>query len=140
MSDQCRKVIPAQVGFLAIYNPSLGTTDDTLENQIVYYYPSAKQDAHRGRGFTETKDSRAFVKEQQNEQLRQIGLAQGMVEFGRSFSEGKSVDTIETDKSRIILHELESGWWILAVSYSILRSIDLANIEHSQSISRYCQA
>jgi hypothetical protein len=48
--------------------------------------------------------------------MRQIGLAQGMVEFGRSFSDGKSVDTIETEKSRIILHELEAGWWILAVS------------------------
>ena len=32
----------------------------------------------------------------------------------RNFSNGKAVDTIETEKSRIILHELETGWWILA--------------------------
>ncbi|KAA8574480.1 hypothetical protein EYC84_005939 [Monilinia fructicola] len=114
MSDQRRKVVPAQLGFLAIYNPSLGTTDDTLENQIVYYYPSVKQNAHKRKGSNDTRDARAFAKEQKNEQLRQIGLAQGMVEFGRSFSEGESVDSIETEKSRIILHELESGWWILA--------------------------
>ncbi|QSZ32552.1 hypothetical protein DSL72_002130 [Monilinia vaccinii-corymbosi] len=114
MSDQRRKVIPAQLQFLAIYNPSLGTTDDTLDNQIVYYYPSIKQNGHKRKGFTDTKEAHAFAKEQKNEQLRQIGLAQGMVEFGRSFSEGESVDTIETEKSRIILHELEYGWWILA--------------------------
>ncbi|CCD49920.1 hypothetical protein ACHAO1_001921 [Botrytis cinerea] len=114
MSEQHRKVVPAQLGFLAIYNPSLGSTDDTLDNQIVYYYPSIKQNEHQRSVLTDTKEARAFAKEQKNEQLRQIGLAQGMVEFGRSFSEGKSVNTIETEKSRIILHELESGWWILA--------------------------
>ena len=33
----------------------------------------------------------------------------------RSFSNGKPVDSIETEKSRIVLHELEEGWWALAV-------------------------
>lgn len=33
----------------------------------------------------------------------------------RSFSNGKPVDSIETEKSRIILHELETDWWLLAV-------------------------
>lgn len=33
----------------------------------------------------------------------------------RSFSNGAAVDSVETHKSRIILHELEEGWWILAV-------------------------
>lgn len=33
----------------------------------------------------------------------------------RSFSNGKSVDSIETERSRIILHELETDWWLLAV-------------------------
>lgn len=28
------------------------------------------------------------------------------------------MDTIETERSHIILHELEAGWWILAVSQS----------------------
>lgn len=35
--------------------------------------------------------------------------------FDRSFSNGEPVDSIETEKSRIVLHELEKGWWILAV-------------------------
>lgn len=33
----------------------------------------------------------------------------------RSFSDGEPVDSVETEKSRIILQELEKGWWILAV-------------------------
>ena len=33
----------------------------------------------------------------------------------RSFSDGKPIDSIETEKSRIILHELETDWWLLAV-------------------------
>ncbi|KAL5345982.1 hypothetical protein ACLOAV_009012 [Pseudogymnoascus australis] len=44
-----------------------------------------------------------------------------MVEFGQAFSQGNSVDAIETEKSKIILHELEVGWWILA-------SIDLTRL------------
>jgi len=100
-------VVPAQLGFLAIYNPSLGTTDETLSDQIVYY--TSKDSRSRGRKGGDVS------KEELNERLRQIGLAQGMVDFGKNFSEGRSVDTIETEKSRIILYELEVGWWILAV-------------------------
>ena len=33
----------------------------------------------------------------------------------RSFSKGEPVDSIETERSRVVLHELEQGWWILAV-------------------------
>ena len=109
------KVVPAQLGFFAIYNPSLGTTDETIVNQILYYssHESRERLHHRTNGEKNNSKSR----EEENEQLRQIGLAQGMVEFGRSFSDGASVNTIETEKSRIILHELEAGWWVLAVSF-----------------------
>lgn len=117
-ADLPQKAVPAQLGFLAIYNPSLGTTDETFANQIVYYSSTERrEDAAVLRKRLDPKALQAAVHEQNNEQLRQIGLAQGMVEFGRSFSEGKAVDSIETEKSRIVLHELESGWWILAVSF-----------------------
>jgi hypothetical protein len=133
MSEQPRKVIPAQLGFLAIYNPSLGTTDETLENQIVYYSTSeSRVDQSRKSPGADAKAVQDAIRERNNERLRQIGLAQGMVEFGRSFSEGKSVDTIETEKSRILLHELEAGWWILAVGNPIWRFPPLAN-QHSRS-------
>ncbi|KAH7407855.1 hypothetical protein BKA64DRAFT_706257 [Cadophora sp. MPI-SDFR-AT-0126] len=106
------KAVPAQLGFLAIYNPSLGTTDETIEDQIVYYSTPGLQERSTKKVKKGVLDDAA--REENNEQLRQIGLAQGMVEFGRSFSDGRAVDTVETEKSRIILHELEAGWWILA--------------------------
>ena len=37
----------------------------------------------------------------------------------RSFSNGAAVDCVETAKCRILLHELEAGWWILDVCVDI---------------------
>lgn len=116
-TDSVRKVVPAQLGFLAIYNPSLGTTDASVGDQIVYYStPHSHNRTKRRASTADKKASEDAAREERNEQLRQVGLAQGMVEFGRSFSDGKAVDTVETERSRIVLHELESGWWILAAS------------------------
>ena len=92
-------IIPAQLGFLAIYNPSLGTSDDTLDDQIVYYASVTTQSGPRRRRHRPSKSDAAAVarptdtlsREERNERLRQIGLAQGMVEFGRSFSGGAAV-------------------------------------------------
>ncbi|KAK2034581.1 hypothetical protein LX32DRAFT_368621 [Colletotrichum zoysiae] len=113
-------IVPAQLGFLAIFNPSLGNTDETLDDQIVYYASVSTQRQKR-RHRSRTKPTENISQEERNERLRQIGLAQGMVEFSRSFSGGQPVDSIDTEKSRVILHELEQGWWILA-------SIDLTRI------------
>lgn len=129
--------VPAQLSLLAIYNPSLGTTDETLADQIVYYFP--KSNGSRSSRKSNHKSELHNEPEQQNEheKLRQIGLAQGLVSFAkwvsiqnmvgdldvdmlnsRNFSNGESVDSVETEKSRIVLHELEEGWWILAVRHN----------------------
>ncbi|CAK7273233.1 hypothetical protein SEPCBS57363_005552 [Sporothrix epigloea] len=124
-------VLPAQLGFLAIYNPSLGTTDDTIDDQIVYYggatvnattraSHSSASSRHRSSASTAAPADR-LAHDERNERLRQIGLAQGMVAFGRSFADEQAVDTIETEKTRVVLHELEPGWWMLA-------SIDLTRL------------
>lgn len=34
----------------------------------------------------------------------------------RTFSNGAPVDSVETEKTRVVLQEIEEGWWILAVS------------------------
>jgi len=111
-------IIPAHVGFLAIFNPSLGHSDETLDDQIVYY--SSVDSVKRKRRWTSKTDSTSgptkdLSQAERNERLRQIGLAQGMVNFGKNFSGDQSVDTIETEQTRVVLHELEPGWWILAV-------------------------
>ncbi|KAL2758671.1 hypothetical protein ACRALDRAFT_2052144 [Sodiomyces alcalophilus JCM 7366] len=115
-------IVPARLGFLAIFNPSLGKTDETIDDQIVYYASVNTQRQrlrrrHRSRG----KPTEHLSQEERNERLRQIGLAQGVIEFSRSFSGGVAVDAIDTEKARVILHELEPGWWILA-------SIDLTRV------------
>ena len=111
-------IVPAQVGFLAIYNPSLGPSDDSIADQIVYYASVKGRSNQSGRPRRRRRAREPetdFTRQERNEQLRQIGLAQAMVGFGNTFSDGQPVDRIETEKSRIVLHELEPGWWILAV-------------------------
>ncbi|KUI74328.1 hypothetical protein VM1G_09935 [Cytospora mali] len=106
-------IIPAQVGFLAIFNPSLGNTDETLDDQIVYY-SSLDEQSLKHRRYRRTKPTENVSHAERNERLRQIGLAQGMVNFAKNFSGDQLVDTIETEKTRVVLHELEPGWWVLA--------------------------
>ncbi|KOS21591.1 Vacuolar fusion protein CCZ1 -like protein [Escovopsis weberi] len=106
-------IVPAQLGFFAIFNPSLGTTDETLDDQIVYYASIGTQSSRRKRR-PKARPTDDVSLEERHERLRQIGLAQGMVNFSRGFSDGAPVDAIDTQKSRVVAHELEPGWWILA--------------------------
>ncbi|KAJ6440294.1 hypothetical protein O9K51_06084 [Purpureocillium lavendulum] len=112
--------VPAQLGFLAIFNPSLGTTDDTIDDQIVYYasvttqQQTASQGRKRRRRGTRGRPTDAVSQEERHERLRQIGLAQGMVGFSRGFADGAPVDAIDTERARVVMQELEPGWWIVA--------------------------
>ncbi|KAK0670555.1 hypothetical protein QBC41DRAFT_354948 [Cercophora samala] len=134
-------IIPAQLGFLAIYNPSLsssrsggGDDENSVNDQIVYYASLNEQHAssqdgsskrrrrrHRSLAATKGDGGEQISKEIRNERLRQVGLAQGMVEFSRGFAGGKAVEGIETERRRVVVYELEPGWWILA-------SIDLTQL------------
>lgn len=75
-------VIPAQLSYLAIYSPTLGPTDETLEDQIVFY-TSRSGNLRQTNDATTEEDSSALSRDDKNEKLRQIGLAQGMVSFAR---------------------------------------------------------
>ncbi|EXV02328.1 DUF1712 domain protein [Metarhizium robertsii] len=107
-------LVPAQLGFLAIFNPSLGTTDDTIDDQIVYYASDTTQGPGKRRRRTRGRPTDDISQEERHERLRQIGLAQGMINFSRGFADEASLDAVDTEKSRVITHELEPGWWILA--------------------------
>lgn len=78
------RVVPAQLSFLAIYNPELGRSDETFHNQIVFYYSKAAKARSKING-TDTHAEKE-LREQENEKLRQVGLAQGMVGFARYVS------------------------------------------------------
>lgn len=86
-SSSQRGVVPAQLAYLTIYNPAFGDTDETAYEQIFYYYSREEiqkqetQKASGGQNADETKPP--SEEEQQNERLRQVGLARGMVEFAK---------------------------------------------------------
>ena len=80
-AEQFSSVIPAQLAFLAIYNPSLGRTDETLQDQIVYYSSRKTRSKNRHRKGSENAEESETA--ERNERLRQVGLAQGMVEFAK---------------------------------------------------------
>jgi hypothetical protein len=127
MAKAGSKITPAHLSFLAIFSPNLSSSDETFDDQIVYYY---SHNAHKRRRRTQDVAAAAeadrVLREEENEKLRQIGLAQGLVGFAKSFSGGENVDSVETEKSRIVMSELEKGWWVLAVHlYSCLAIRDL---------------
>ena len=77
-------VVPAALSFLAIYNPSLSSSDENVEDQIVYYYSRAYNDRKiacqsHGAQSVEITETR----EDKDEKLRHVGLAQGMVDFAK---------------------------------------------------------
>ncbi|KAK7890597.1 hypothetical protein LTR67_007805 [Exophiala xenobiotica] len=143
-SNSTSRVVPAQLSYLAIYNPSLGPTDESVRDQIVFYY-SRKLEDERGergnetttRGIKQSYEAKQegqqhrkdkYEEAQENERLRQVGLAQGMVDFVKNFSDGVPLESIETEKSRVVLKEVEPGWWILA-------AIDLTKLPLSTAAS-----
>ena len=73
-------VQPARLNFLTIYNTSFGQTDETIHDQILYYYSASSREARKDLSKTTTTQS---YQDEENEKLRQIGLAQGMVEFAK---------------------------------------------------------
>lgn len=95
-----QRVIPACLSSLAIFNPTLGPRDEVTGDQILYYY-SAKheenserrradkvkhrtgqdQDAVKLRDPVEEGQVQDQEDTEQNQRLRQVGLAQGMVDF-----------------------------------------------------------
>lgn len=80
-SSQRVGVIPACLSFLAIYSPALGRSEDNLDEQIVYYY--SKPAGHGTEKGSNDAAQDAQSGEEKNKRLRQIGLAQGMVEFAK---------------------------------------------------------
>lgn len=80
-TDPENTIIPARLSFLAIYNPSLGRTDETFRDQIVFYHSRLAYERRKQGQHDDQQDP--ILQEEENEQLRQIGLAQGMINFAQ---------------------------------------------------------
>ncbi|OAP60584.1 hypothetical protein AYL99_05586 [Fonsecaea erecta] len=145
-----RTVIPAHLSYFAIYNPSLGPTDETLRDQIVFYYShdvevereqqtEIKSAADGNRHATSEQDNQPNGNQkeegqEENTRLRQVGLAQGMVNFVKNFSNGIPLESMETEKSRIVLKEVEPQWWIVAsIHLTQLRAVSGAPSGNKQA-------
>ena len=96
------RVIPAHLDFLAIYNPELGRHEETENDQIVFYY-SSKTEQARQKEDDHVQNGDQDARREFDEQMRQVGLAQGVINFAKSFSDGADVDSVETQKHRIVL-------------------------------------
>lgn len=90
------RVVPAQVNFLTIYNPTLGDTEETEKDQIVFWAgkdeigtarpgrKASKSPTRKDKTKDTTSTFSAMSEEHElNNRLRQIGLARGMVQFAR---------------------------------------------------------
>ncbi|KXS18561.1 hypothetical protein M427DRAFT_67615 [Gonapodya prolifera JEL478] len=87
----------ASVTFFAIYNPGLGMSEGSERDQLLFFYP---------------KDWSL------DDKIRQIGLAQALVNFCGGFSQ-KHCESVHTQRSRIALRRVEDaggangGYWML---------------------------
>ncbi|THC92586.1 hypothetical protein EYZ11_007916 [Aspergillus tanneri] len=79
--DDSSSVAPAQLSYLTIYNPLLGPTDETIQDQIVFYTSRLGEPQRHKNSEAGPNDNGSNY--EHNEKLRQIGLVQGMVSFAR---------------------------------------------------------
>lgn len=71
---------PARVESLTIFRPSLGATEETQRDQIVFHYVASKRHYPTGK---DDSSASGTEKEVQNQALRQVGLARGMNAFAK---------------------------------------------------------
>lgn len=83
------------LSYFTIFNPSLGPDEESLPNQILFYTSAATSDL--------------------DTQLRNIGLVQGMIELGKSFTrqDADPINFIKSRDSRGYLLEVEPGFWTI---------------------------
>ncbi|KAG4306118.1 hypothetical protein PORY_000106 [Pneumocystis oryctolagi] len=82
------------LSYLAIFNPSFGSFEDSLHHQIFFFI------------------SETFLSP--DDQLHNIGLIQGILQFSKSFEEKVSNEYIQSENHVIIIIQVEDGWYIVA--------------------------
>ncbi|KAF9537778.1 vacuolar fusion protein ccz1, partial [Mortierella hygrophila] len=85
-------ITPASLNYFCIYNPDFGPTDETQHEQLLYYVARK----------TVSIDAK----------MRNIGLAQGLVNFARIFSPTAPCENVHSQKNRLVFYEAEPGYWL----------------------------
>ncbi|KAG9069798.1 vacuolar fusion protein ccz1 [Linnemannia hyalina] len=85
-------ITPASLNYFCIYNPDFGPTDETQHEQLLYYVARK----------TVSIDAK----------MRNIGLAQGLVNFARIFSPTVPCENVHSQKNRLVFYEAEPGYWL----------------------------
>ncbi|KAJ3316174.1 vacuolar fusion protein ccz1 [Blyttiomyces sp. JEL0837] len=83
---------PPELACFAVYNPSWGPTEESADQQLCFHSPASLS---------------------QNEILRQIGLAQALVNFSKSFNASVACESVHSEKHRTAILEPEPGFWML---------------------------
>lgn len=96
----------AHLDFLTIFRPDLGVDEARQQDQILFYYSSAGVKAQKYNG---ADSKQRDTHETENERLRQVGLAQGLVAFARYFSKSMHGIGINSQQTQRIFEWPVSG-------------------------------
>ncbi|KAI9727107.1 MAG: hypothetical protein M1828_007308 [Chrysothrix sp. TS-e1954] len=103
--DDATRVIPAHLEYITVYNPSLGTTDETRHDQILCFCsPKGPRKPRRDKTGSTSALRNENGDADVNEQLRQVGLAQGMVAFA-------GLDDVNSRTSRDRFRKMLDDFW-----------------------------
>ncbi|KAI8370599.1 uncharacterized protein BYT42DRAFT_502387 [Radiomyces spectabilis] len=93
---------PPTLTYFCVYNSSLSQSEENTKDQILYY--------------TAKKVVPADVK------MKQVGLAQALVNFTSAFSPSQLAQNVHTQKNRMVFLQPEEGFWIhMSIELGILR-------------------
>ncbi|KAI9316693.1 hypothetical protein BX666DRAFT_2041427 [Dichotomocladium elegans] len=93
---------PPMLSYFCVYNPTLGQTEENTKDQILYY--------------TAKTVVPADVK------MKQVGLAQALVNFSTAFSPFQPAQNVHAQKHRLIFFQPEPDFWMhMCVELGIMR-------------------
>ncbi|KAI8148611.1 hypothetical protein BJV82DRAFT_270421 [Fennellomyces sp. T-0311] len=93
---------PPTLSYFCVYNPSLAQSEENPKDQILYY--------------TAQKVVPADVK------MKQVGLAQALVNFSSAFSPSQPAQNVHSQKNRLVFLQPEPGFWLhMCIELGVLR-------------------
>ncbi|KAG2222752.1 hypothetical protein INT45_013116 [Circinella minor] len=93
---------PPTLSYFCVYNPSLAQSEENTKDQILYY--------------TAKKVVPADVK------MKQVGLAQALVNFSSAFSPSHPAQNVHSQKNRLVFYQPEPGFWLhMCIELGVLR-------------------